>query len=121
MSSPRKWAFRIEHILDAIAKIQQYTAGLTEASFAGQSMVVDAVIRNFQVIGEAARRVPDEVQAQFPHIPWSLMIGMRHIVVHGYDAVRLDIVWRTIEHDLPPLIEPLQELLAHAKQSDGSA
>jgi len=61
MSVERKWAFRIEHILAAIIKIQRYTDGMTEESFAADERTVDAVIRNFQVIGEATRHVPRDV------------------------------------------------------------
>jgi uncharacterized protein with HEPN domain len=111
MSADRRWQVRIEHILDAIGKIEQYTVGLTESSFAEQSMVVDAVIRNFQVIGEAVRHVPDDVQARYPEIPWSLIQGMRHILVHDYYAVKLDVVWRTIQQSLPPLLESLRNIL----------
>jgi uncharacterized protein with HEPN domain len=114
MSSGRKWALRIEHVLDAITKIQQYTADLTEAEFAADTMVVDAVIRNFEIIGEAAHRVPQEVQLGYPEIPWAQMIGARNVVAHGYDAVRLDIVWRTIQEDLPPLVPLLTRLLDEA-------
>ena len=111
MSAERPWRPRVEHILEAIGKIQRYTAGLTEAAFADNSLVVDAVIRNFQVIGEAARHIPAEVQARYPEVPWSLMQGMRHVLVHDYFAVKLDIVWRTIHQSLPPLVEPLQRVL----------
>ena len=84
MSTERRWQIRIEHILEAINKIERYTAGLSEEAFANQDMAVDAVIRNFQVIGEAARHIPDDVQARYPEVPWSLMQGMRHILVHDY-------------------------------------
>ncbi len=118
MSTPRKWALRIEHILDAIAKIQLYSTDLDEASFARNSMVVDAVIRNLQVIGEAARHIPPDIQARFPDIPWSLMMGTRHVIVHGYDVVRLDIIWRTVQNDLPPLVPHLRAALNAAEQHD---
>lgn len=111
MSPERKWTFRIEHILDAIAKIQQYTAGLEEGGFAADSMRVDAVIRNFQVIGEATRHVPQEVRDRYPEIPWSLMQGMRNVLVHDYEDINQEIVWKTIQEKLPPLIGPLQRIL----------
>ena len=111
----RKWAFRIEHILDAIGKIQRYTAGMDESQFVNNDMAVDAVIRNFQVIGEAARQVPSDAQARHPTVPWAQMMGMRNVIVHGYDVIRLDIVWRTVQHDLSPLIVPLQALLEQAR------
>jgi uncharacterized protein with HEPN domain len=71
MSSTRLWAFRIRHILGAIARIQDYTRGLDQDSFAGNSMAVDAVIRNLQVIGEATRHVPEDIQTMNAQIPWS--------------------------------------------------
>jgi uncharacterized protein with HEPN domain len=111
MSARRKWHFRIEHILDAIAKIRRYTAGMSEAAFAVDRLVVDAVERNFTVIGEAVRQVPADVQGKHPEIPWALMQGMRNILVREYDAVRLDVVWRTIQNNLTPLVEPLEKLL----------
>ena len=117
-SSERKWAFRIEHILDAIAKIQRYTANRTEDEFARDDLVVDAVVRNFQVIGEAARNVPQEAQAAHAHILWSSMMGMRNIIVHGYDVIRLDIVWRTIQDDLPTLVEPLRAIAQSVRESE---
>lgn len=119
MSTTRKWAMRVEHILDAIAKIQRYTAGLNEASFSRDSMVVDAVIRNLQIIGEAARHIPLDVQTRYPAVPWSLMMGTRHVIVHGYDVVRLDIIWRTVQDDLPSLIPDLQFVLDDAA-NDGN-
>ena len=120
MSTQRKWALRVEHILDAIAKIQLYTSGLDEQSFAANSLVVDAVVRNLQVIGEAARQVPQDVQVQFPDVPWKLMMGTRHVIVHGYDVVRLDIIWQTVQVDLPPLVPRLLEVLDAVQRNDGA-
>jgi uncharacterized protein with HEPN domain len=111
MSARRKWHFRIEHILEAIAKIQRYTAGMSQEAFAADDLVVDAVQRNFTIIGEAARQVPAEIQGKHPEIPWALMQGMRNIIVHEYDAVKLDVIWRTIQNNLPPLVEPLRKLV----------
>jgi uncharacterized protein with HEPN domain len=105
------WAFRLRHILDAIARIEEYTAGLDEAALAADRKTLDAVIRNFQVVGEAARRVPAEVQAAHPEIPWSDVQKMRHVLVHDYDTIRVEILWRTIRVHLPPLVEPLKALL----------
>jgi len=109
--SRKKWPLRIRHILDAIGRIQQYTLGVEDVAFGGNQMMIDAVIRNFQVIGEAARRVPATVQATHPGIPWSLMCGMRNVLVHDYDEVDLETLWRTVRDDLPALIEPLQKLV----------
>ena len=109
--SSRKWIFRIQHILKAIKRIKQYTAGMNEAEFTGEQKTKDAVLRNFQVIGEAARHVPKEVQDLHPDIPWSVMIGMRHVLVHDYDIVDIPTLWLTIQQDLPPLVPKLRRLL----------
>jgi uncharacterized protein with HEPN domain len=116
MSSDKKWSFRLQHILHAIEKIQRYTEEHTEESFGSDEKTIDAVIRNFQVIGEAARLIPDNVQSAHPDIPWSDMQKMRHVLVHDYDKVDAAMVWRTVQQDLPPLVEPLKRLLAETKK-----
>ncbi len=112
----RKWMFRVRHVLEAIERIRQYTAGMDEAGFAGDQKTIDAVVRNFQVIGEAARRVPEEIQGSHPDIPWSVMIGMRHVLVHDYDTVNISTLWLTIQQDLPPLVPKLQRILKGAQK-----
>jgi uncharacterized protein with HEPN domain len=111
MSADRRWQLRIEHMLDAIEKIQRYASGTTEDQFVAGSMVVDAVIRNFQVLGEAVRHVPSDIQSKYTDVPWRLIEGMRHILVHDYFAVKTDVVWRTIQQSLPPIVEPLRRIL----------
>jgi uncharacterized protein with HEPN domain len=103
---------RIEHLLQAIARIQRYTADLTLDTFSADEKTVDAVVRNFQVLGEAARHVPPDVQNKYPEVPWAIMQGMRNILVHDYFKVKVDIVWRTIQADLPPFVAPLQRILS---------
>jgi uncharacterized protein with HEPN domain len=83
----RQWKLRIRHILDAIAKIRVYTAGMSLATFSANDLVVDAVLRNFMVIGEATRHIPTYVTTAYPQIPWRLMQDMRNVVVHDYPNV----------------------------------
>lgn len=104
---PRDWKQHIEDILEATAKIQRYTEGMTLESFAADERTLDAVIRNLTVIGEAARHVPAEVQARYPQVPWAEMRGMREVVVHRYFGVSLFILWQTVEENLPPLVPML--------------
>ncbi|HEX3313599.1 MAG TPA: DUF86 domain-containing protein [Gemmataceae bacterium] len=111
MSSDRLWQHRIGHILDSFERILTYTAGMTKRSLEKNQMAVDAVIRNFQVIGEAAKHVPKPIRNRYPEIPWSMMQGMRHIVVHDYDQIDMNRVWQTIKDDLPPLLGPLRTIL----------
>lgn len=116
MSSARRWRFRIRHILEAVNKIQRYTGDMREEELAANSMAVDAVIRNFQVIGEATRKLPEHVRDRYPHIPWSDMQKMRHVVVHDYDRIDVPTLWQTIQKDLPPLVEPLEKMLEESAE-----
>ena len=113
----RHWKLRIRHILDAIAKIRVYIAGMSLETFSANDLVVDAVLlRNFMVIGEATRHIPIHVTTAYPQIPWRLMQGMRNVVVHDYPNVSLQVVWETIQNDLPPLLGPLRHLLKEAEE-----
>ncbi len=109
---PRSWRFRIRDILNAIAAVERYTGDLDESTFEVERMVVDAVLRNLTVIGEAAVNIPDQIRQVAPGVPWPEVIGMRNIVVHEYFGVSLPIVWHTIRVELPQLRESLLELVA---------
>ncbi len=108
----RSWHLRIEDILEAIERIQQYTANLDEESFEESSLVTDAVIRNLIIVGEAANHVPEAIRARYPDVPWSKMRGMRNMNVHEYFADDAVILWSTIKDDLPPLVPLLQTIIA---------
>ncbi len=79
--------------------------------FARDGRTVDAVVRRFTIIGEAANHVPEEICDRYPGIPWADMRAMRNFVVHEYFGVSEETLWETITHDLPGIIQPLQELL----------
>ena len=112
----RQWKLRIRHILDAITKIRIYTAGMSLEAFSANDLVVDVVLRNFMVIGEAARYILTHVTTAYSQIPWRLMQDMRNVVVHDYPNVSLQVVWETIQNDLPLLLEPLRHLLEEAEE-----
>ena len=108
---PRDWTLRIKDILEAIARIRDYVAGMDFESFAKDTKTVDAVIRNIAIIGEAANNVPDSITSGHPAIPWKLMRDFRNVVVHVYFGVDTKIVWDTVRVNLPPLVRPLQDLM----------
>ncbi len=112
---PRDWAFRIQDILDAIAKIQRYVSAVDFEAFENDEEIMDAVVLNLTVIGEAANHIPSEITDNHPEIPWRQMIDLRNFSVHAYWNLRPSVIWDTIQNDLPPLIKPLQKLLASAK------
>lgn len=66
-----------------------------------------SLVRLLEVVGEAANRVPRDVQARYPEIPWSAIVGLRNRLIHGYDSVDLDIVWQIVQEDLAPLVRAL--------------
>ena len=112
MSSERaQWQDRVWHMLDAIARIQAYTDGLSIEALAKDDKTVAAICWQFAVIGEAARQIPPAVEQRYPQVPWSQMRGLRNAIVHGYDVVNLDILWDTVTIDLPPLALALKQVL----------
>jgi uncharacterized protein with HEPN domain len=114
--SPRLWEHRVVDILEAIRKIQTYVEGVSFGDFQSDPKTVDAVIRNFIVIGEAAGSVPKEITDKHPRVPWRLMGDMRNFAIHEYWGVELQTIWETIKKDLPPLI-PLRDNVL--KEGDG--
>ena len=111
MPPERGWKLRISDILEAMTAIQDYTAGMDLNNFAEDRKTVDAVVRNFTIIGEATNRIPEQVINENQEIPWREMSDMRNIVVHEYFGVSDKILWETIQSDLPPLVPLLQKLL----------
>ena len=87
------------HIADSITAIEEYVAVGRDA-FLEQRIIQDAVIRNFEIIGEAANRLSDTVRAK-PEVPWTKIIAFRNRLIHGYWSVDLHLVWDVITHDLP--------------------
>ena len=107
----REWRFRVRDILEAIAAVQGYTAGMDLDRFAADRKTVDAVLRNLIVIGEAATHLPESVGEHHPQLPWADMRALRNFVVHEYFGVSDAIIWDTIQRNLPPLVEPLRHIL----------
>lgn len=87
---------------------------MTLNQFRKDQRTIDAVIRNFEIIGEAAGHIPETIQEKFPELAWLEMRGMRNIMIHEYFGVSLPIIWRTITHDLNPLVDGLKQLLGES-------
>ena len=101
----------LRHILDAIGLIKEYTRGMSENEFLGNSMAHDAVIRQIEIIGEAARNISDEFQEKHPKLPWAKMVGIRNKIIHEYFNINYAIVWDTIKDDLPILEKSIKKIL----------
>lgn len=102
------------YLLDMLAAARlarSYVSGMTRDGFLADSLRQDAVVRRLEVIGEAARRVSAEGRAAYPCLPWHAMIGMRNLMIHEYDEVDPDVVWDTVDTQLPALIATLEASL----------
>ena len=106
--SKRSPELLIQDIIESAQKILSYTEGLSYEEFKSDSMIVDAVIRNFEIIGEAANRLPDEIKDKIPEIDWHKIRGFRNRVAHDYMGINYFIVWQIKEEFLPELIRILE-------------
>jgi uncharacterized protein with HEPN domain len=107
----RDYTLFLEDILDAIQKIEEYTKDLLFETFRNNNMAVDAVIRNFEVIGEAANHIPKEIQEKYPDVEWKEAVGFRNVLIHDYFGIDVEAVWDTIMNNLPSLKKHILEAL----------
>ena len=118
MKHPQRVADYLAHIVEAIARATRYIEPLQDIeAFRQNPQVQDAIVRNIEIVGEAANQIarmaPDFIP-QHPELPWRKMRNMRNIVVHAYFNVDLTIVWRTVREDLPRLKQQIDQLLSKA-------
>ena len=103
-------------ILEAIDRIQEYCQGVDEILFSQDLKLRDAVIRRFQIIGEAAAKVPEVIRLKYPQIPWKKVVAQRNLIIHDYATVRYTEIWRVITEDLPNLKPHLDQVKADLEQ-----
>ena len=105
--SDRNSDLLIQDILESIGKIERYTDNLTYDDLTKDEKTIDAIIRNFAVIGEAANRIPDDYKAKFQEVEWRKIIGLRNRVIHDYFGIDLEIIWFIIKNDIQLFKEQL--------------
>lgn len=108
--SKRNIALYAEDIRNSIRNIEAYTRGISFKKFKSDFKTIDAVVRNFEIIGEAAIKVPEKLKEEYNSIPWSKMIGMRNKVIHEYFGIDSEILWKTIKEDVPLLKKDIEKL-----------
>lgn len=102
MSMPRTYLDYLSDMLSAVDDIGMFTRGMDQAAFFADRRTLYAVTRALEIIGEATKRIPDDVQKRHPQVPWRFMARMRDRIIHGYDTLDPAIVWQTVTQDLPP-------------------
>ena len=107
----REYIFYLEDMILSIEKIIKYVQNIDFESFSNNDMMVDAVIRNFEIIGEASNNIPTEIQIKYPNIPWTKMYRLRNIVVHHYHGIDYEMIWEIIKNQLPQNYKDLQILI----------
>lgn len=108
--SKRDPSVLLEDIMLAIQKISRYTSRMNHDAFLGDELVIDAVARNLEIIGEAVRQLPEEFRQVHPQIPWNQIAALRNRIVHDYFGLDLEIIWEIIQHDLPKLDKQVRAL-----------
>ncbi len=101
---------RLRHMLDAVREAISFSMGKSRSALDGDRMLVLSLVKEIEIIGEAASKVSQETQAAHTEIPWPELIGMRNRLIHAYFDINLDIVWQTVVEDLPALLSMLEEV-----------
>jgi len=109
MSEPvgREWRFYIDDMIGFAEKVAAYTAGMDQSSFVASGLVYDATLRNLELIGEAATRIPEAVRASYLQVPWRLVVATRNRLIHGYLGIDNDTLWSIVVSDVPDLLPKL--------------
>jgi uncharacterized protein with HEPN domain len=108
---PRDYRLYLDDMLEALLRITRYTAGVTYEAFAKDDLRIDAVVRNLEMVGEAAKHVPQALRKRHPSVAWTQIAGLRDILIHQYFAVSLPIVWDIVQNEAPNLINSLRVML----------
>ena len=101
----------LNDIRQAIDRIEQYIKNLSFDAFSDDQKSVDAVVRNLEIIGEAASRLPDEFKEKYSEVEWYKVVGLRHRIVHEYFGIDLEIIWHILQKDLPELRQKITRIM----------
>jgi len=100
----------LEHILESIDLIQDYTAHKTITDFIKSIQLQDSIIRRIEIIGEAVKNLPDDVKNSYPEVPWKKIAGMRDVLIHEYFGIDLELTWQVVQKDIPDLKRKIMKI-----------
>ena len=101
----------IEDILEAMSNVVEFTKGMSYEEFVKDTKTVYAVIRALEIVGEAAKNIPEDARKKYPDIPWRSMVGMRDKLIHAYFGVKLERVWEVVKRDIPNIKPKFERML----------
>jgi len=105
-------AIRLRHMSDASKAALSFAAGRSRADLDRDRMLVLALVKSLEIVGEAASKVSPETQSTMPEVPWRVIIGMRHRLIHMYFDIDVEVVWNTVQNDVPALIDQIDRWLS---------
>jgi len=115
MKPKREYIDYLQDMVEAADKAAQFVKDVDFEAFCKNEEKVFAVIRALEIIGEAARNIPKSIRDRYVEVPWDDIVGMRNKVIHGYFGVDLEVIWKTIDQDLPPLQNTLARIFEDLK------
>jgi len=114
----RSLAEFLQDILDTIADLETFTANVEFEAFRANREKVLAVVKSIEILGEAVKKIPDDIRTQYPEIPWKAIAGMRDMLVHEYWGIDANVVWATVQEGLPPLKAVIIEVAEKLQRTD---
>ena len=104
----------LEDMLSSAKEVIEFTKGMEFQNFRQDRKTINATLRSLEVMGEAAKKIPEQIRVKYPTVPWRDIAGMRDKLIHEYHGVDLNIIWKTIQEEIPPLIPVLEAVLREA-------
>jgi uncharacterized protein with HEPN domain len=106
----------LNDIAEAASSIRSYTGQMSYEEFSKDKMRIDAVVRNFEIIGEAAKNINEDLKKKFPATDWKAIAGLRDTLIHGYFGIDLEILWDIVVHKIPPLLSEIDAIIQYEKK-----
>ena len=106
-SGARDWTLFLKDMQRFCAKVSRYTEGMDQHQFLADELIVDAVLRNLELLGEAAKQIPPAVRLRHPTVPWRRIAGLRDVLAHAYFGLEVETIWQTVSFSIPALAEQL--------------
>jgi len=116
----REFILYLEDMFQSMQRIEEYLGDLDFRKFKMTYMVVDAIIRNFEIIGEASKNIPTEIQRKYPEIPWKKMYGLRNLIAHEYFGIDYEMIWEIAKRNLPQNRNDLAKIIEKEKAQGGN-